>query len=233
MKHNEFDESRTTTEVTSGSKEDVFVHDAHDLNETEFRELADRISIYADNPNATDVATGLFMPTRSLALAAEYNGEYRAWYGSRWCPKQSQFGGRGGKHKGADIFAPSGTPLVAIVGPSRIQWNPKGSGGKWGNHLFLNFRWKDGKDYTFVYAHLKALVGSAPRNVQVGETICKANCTGNAGGAGMYCGTSNPCGGRSDHLHLELFGPNGRIDPVKWLGWNLKHADDNRCQNCK
>ena len=48
----------------------------------------------------------------------------------------------------------------------------------------------------------------------------------------MYCGVDNLCGGRSDHLHLELFGPNGRIDPIHWLGWQLRYANDNRCAEC-
>lgn len=231
MRKNILNESKFETKSVPGKQE--LEQPAHDLTDVQFQELAKAIDLYADIPKAVDIAAGLFMPTKRLALEAAYNAEYRGWYGNRWCPKQSKFGGRGGAHQGADLFVPTGTPLVAVVGPARIQWNPSGSGGKWGNHIFLNFRWRDKKNYTFVYAHLQSLSGSAPRNVSVGETICKSDCTGNAGGSGMFCGTDNPCNGRSDHVHLELFGPSGRVDPITWLGWNVKYADDNRCVSCR
>ena len=38
--------------------------------------------------------------------------------------------------------------------------------------------WNDGKNYTFVYAHLQSLIGSAPRNVAVDEMIFISGCTG-------------------------------------------------------
>ena len=204
---------------------------AHDLDDREFRDLAQEIGLYDDVPIAEEVASGLHTPELSAEL--RYAAAYRGWYGNRWYPKQSKYGARGGRHKGADIAVAKGTPLPAIAGPAQIQWNPMGSGGKWGNHVFLNFRWNDGGNYTFVYAHLESLVGNAPREVSLGATICRSGCSGNAGGPGMYCGVDNVCGGRSDHLHLELFGPDGRIDPIRWLGWQLKYANDNRCVECK
>ncbi|WP_432473320.1 M23 family metallopeptidase [Amphritea sp. HPY] len=156
-----------------------------------------------------------------------YNAEYRGWYGSRnrprWCPKQSKFNGRGGNHKGADIYANSGTRLVALVNGS-IQWNPRGSGGKWGNHIFLNYK-SGGNNYTIVYAHLSSAVGNGNRKVTRGEVICTSGCSGNT----TYCGSANKCGGREDHVHIELFGPGGRRDPISALGWSMRHDGDNRC----
>ncbi|EHR0227317.1 M23 family metallopeptidase [Vibrio parahaemolyticus] len=158
---------------------------------------------------------------------AGYNARYRGWYGTknkpRWCPQQSKFNGRGGNHKGVDLAALSGTRLVALVNGS-IQWNPKGSGGKWGNHIFLNFR-SGRNNYTFVYAHLGGLVGSGNRKVKKGEVICTSGCSGNT----TYCGTANKCGKKEDHVHLELFGPEGRMDPVAALGWNVEYSNDIRC----
>ena len=160
--------------------------------------------------------------------AEKYNGEYRGWYGTknrpRWCPSQSKYNGRGGNHKGADVFAKNGTKLVALTSGS-IQWNPKGSGGKWGNHIYLNFR-SGGNNYTFVYAHLGSVIGSGKRKVKSGEVICTSGCSGNT----TYCGSDNKCGGLEDHVHLELFGPSGRRDPIAALGWSLRHAGDGRCQ---
>ena len=214
---------------------ETLTEDAHEMSNEEFRELANRIDLYKDIPTATDVSGSFNTLARPFVAEVKYNGEYRGWYGNRWCPKQSKFGGprAGGKsHLGSDIYVPKGTPLWAIVGPARIQWNPKGTGGKWGNHIFLNFAWNDGNNYTFVYSHLDSLLGSAPRNVALEEDICTSGCSGNAGGPGMYCGVDNRCGGRSDHLHLELFGPNGGIDPIGWLGWNLRYHNDATCAEC-
>lgn len=162
-----------------------------------------------------------------VASEASYNAEYRGWYGTqarpRWCPAQSKFGGRGGAHQGADLFAVRGTRLVALIA-GRIEWNPRGASGKWGNHIWLNFRYQN-QPFTFVYAHLDSLVGSAPRNVSAGEVIATSGCSGNT----TYCGTDNACRGREDHVHLELITTSGRIDPIAALGWNVKYANDTRC----
>ena len=159
--------------------------------------------------------------------AQSYNAEYRGWYGSRnkprWCPQQSKFNGRNGNHKGVDVFAPSGTRLLALVSGS-MQWNPRGSSGKWGNHIFLNFKSK-GNNYTIVYAHLSGVVGNGNRKVKRGEVICTSGCSGNT----TYCSSKNKCGGLEDHVHIELFGPGGRRDPIAAFGWNMKHANDSRC----
>jgi murein DD-endopeptidase MepM/ murein hydrolase activator NlpD len=159
--------------------------------------------------------------------AAGYNARYRGWYGTksqpRWCPQQSKFNGRGGNHKGVDLAALSGTRLVSIVDGS-IEWNPRGTGGKWGNHIFLNFR-VSGNNYTIVYAHLSGAVGNGNRKVKRGEVICTSGCSGNT----IYCGTANKCGKREDHVHIELFGPGGRRDPIAAFGWNVEYANDNRC----
>ena len=243
MKYNEPDEKRcrfqpVEDDASPSEAAEGPPGDDHELDENQFRVLADQIGLYDDVPEADDIALGFYVPTTTLSSGAGYHGEYRGWYGNRWCPRQSKFGGPRPRkpHDGADIFSPLGTRLIAVVGPAQIQWNPRGTTGhNWGNHLFLNFKWNDGKNYTFVYAHLHSLVGSAPRKVNLGETICTSGCSGNAGGPGMYCGTENRCGGKSDHLHVELIRPNGirrpfqRIDPIGWLGSNMKYANDNRC----
>ena len=208
----------------------------HELDDQEFQQLAKEQGLYDALPDADEISQLLFIPTSSSRnLERAYNGEYRGWYGERWCPPQSKFGGRGGKHRGADIFVLTGTELVAIVGPAQLRWNPGNSSGTWGNHIFLSFRWNDGNNYTFVYAHLERLIGTSPRTVKVGEVICRSDCTGNAGGPGMFCGTPNSKGGMSDHVHLELWkgspgGTDTRIDPIAWLNWNLKYANDSTCR---
>ena len=154
--------------------------------------------------------------------------EYRGWYGTlkhpRWCPKQSKFGAREGKHKGVDIWMEGGTEVKAIVDGS-IQWNPKGNDGNWGNHIFLNFT-HNGKPYTYIYAHLTGLVGNDNRRVSEGEVIATSGCTGNAN----KCGEKNIRGGIQDHLHLELHDSNGPIDPVSWSGREVRYSDDSTCE---
>ena len=204
----------------------------HEVDEEEVQRLVVDLDMHRELPIGDEIAPGPFAEKDGETLApAAY---YRGWYGNAWCPKLSKFGGRGGKHQGADLAILSGSEMTNFINRCRIQWNPSGSSGKWGSHIFENFRWNDGVDYTFVYAHLASLIGTAPRTI-VGrwEPICKTDCTGNAGGSGMYCGTDNACGRRSDHVHIELHKKGtGRIDPISWLGWEVGNANDNTCKSC-
>jgi peptidoglycan LD-endopeptidase LytH len=105
-------------------------------------------------------------------------------------------GGR--SHKGNDLFAPVGTPLVAVTnGSVFFQADPLG-----GDAAYVNGN--DGN--TYYYAHLNDYVGGA-RSVTAGELIGHVGNTGNAG--------SDP-----PQLHFEIRpgGPNGRaIDPYPTL----------------
>lgn len=198
------------------------------LSDGDFRDLAKDLDLYADAPEVEVFSDSIFEILPEDLETASYHAEYRIWYGERWCPRQSKFGGRGGKHGGVDLFAHKGTRMGAIVDGS-AQWNPRNDPNGWGNHLFLNFRYKGG-NYTFIYAHLTSKIGNFPRRVKRNEAICTSGCTGNAGGPGSFCGgEGNRCNGASDHIHLELYGPSGQMDPIAFLGWNIKYAGDNRC----
>lgn len=205
----------------------------HDIDEEEVARLVSDLDMHKDLPIADAVSNGP-LDFGGLPQAEGYNAWYRGWYGNVWCPKQSKFRGRGGRHKGVDLASATGTTWENLINYCRIQWNPSGGSGKWGNHIFENFRWNDGKDYTFVYAHLQSVVGKAPRTINGRfEALYKSDCTGNAGGPGMYCGTDNACQRRSDHVHIELHKKGvGVIDPIAWLGWNVRWSDDNSCVSC-
>jgi murein DD-endopeptidase MepM/ murein hydrolase activator NlpD len=91
----------------------------------------------------------------------------------------------GHTHQGNDMFAPMGTPNLAVVG-GNITYGPGGSGG---NGAYL----EGDNGVTYVYYHLSQYVGG-PRRVAQGEEIAKLGMTGNAG---------------APHTHFEMR-PGGR-----------------------
>jgi len=78
----------------------------------------------------------------------------------------------GHTHQGNDMFAPMGTPNLAVVSGD-VTYGPGGSGGM-GAYL------EGDNGVTYVYYHLSEYVGS-PRRVAQGEVIAKLGMTGNAG----------------------------------------------------
>lgn len=125
-----------------------------------------------------------------------------------WGEGDTHFGDRGGAHKGEDVFADCGTPLVAAEGGKVVV---TGSDGAAGNHLVVRGT-QSGEDH--VYMHLQ----SAPRpakgdTVQAGEAIGSVGRTGNA----------SAC-----HLHFEIWTAPGwyeggaardpRPDLRRWAG---------------
>jgi murein DD-endopeptidase MepM/ murein hydrolase activator NlpD len=102
----------------------------------------------------------------------------------------------GHTHEGNDMFAPMGTPNLAVVG-GNITYGPGGSGG---NGAYL----EGDNGVTYVYYHLSEYVGP-PRRVAQGEIVAKLGMTGNAG---------------APHTHFEIR-PGGRtasaINPYSTL----------------
>jgi murein DD-endopeptidase MepM/ murein hydrolase activator NlpD len=91
----------------------------------------------------------------------------------------------GHTHQGNDMFAPMGTPNLAVVG-GNVTYGPGGSGG---NGAYL----EGDNGVTYIYYHLSEYVGG-PRRVAQGEVIAKLGMTGNAG---------------APHTHFEMR-PGGR-----------------------
>jgi murein DD-endopeptidase MepM/ murein hydrolase activator NlpD len=101
-------------------------------------------------------------------------------------------------HEGVDIFAPRGTPVLAVSsGIARPSTNALGG----------NVVWLRGEDETSYYAHLdrQALSGVTP--VKAGDVLGYVGNTGNARAT-------------APHLHFGLY-DNGAIDPLPFL-----QADD-------
>jgi murein DD-endopeptidase MepM/ murein hydrolase activator NlpD len=146
-----------------------------------------------------------------LARAASSRGDGRAGQiivrGTWVCPVQGAVSFRddfgeprsgGRRHKGNDMFAATGTALVAVTsGSVMFQGDPLG-----GLAAYVNG--KDGN--TYYYAHLHDYVGGA-RSVKAGELIGHVGNSGNADGG-------------PSHLHFEIRvgGPNGgAVDPYPTL----------------
>jgi murein DD-endopeptidase MepM/ murein hydrolase activator NlpD len=92
---------------------------------------------------------------------------------------------RGGHvHEGQDVFAPAGTPLLAMRDGRVVE---KGGDGGRGNYVAI---WSAEAEHTFVYLHMLRPTPLEPGDrVKMGERIGAVGCTGSCWG---------------DHLHFEI-----------------------------
>lgn len=87
-------------------------------------------------------------------------------------------------HSGHDMFAPSGTPLVAVTEGVVVD---AGSDGGQGNYVHL---YDPESDRTYIYMHMVAPARhSTGDEVEAGEELGGVGCTGSCSG---------------DHLHFEI-----------------------------
>ena len=119
-----------------------------------------------------------------------------------------RFGRRKGTpHNGVDLFANSGTPVLAVLDGVVEEANEKDKKG-WGNQILLKHETPDGTYYTR-YAHLKRM------DVSPGDRVSKGSRIGYSGG-----GANDPGKGNSDgpHLHFELLNKSKKpVDPEQFL----------------
>jgi murein DD-endopeptidase MepM/ murein hydrolase activator NlpD len=102
-----------------------------------------------------------------------------------WGEGDARFGAyRGGHmHEGQDVFAPAGTPLVAIREGRVVE---TGDDGGRGNYIAI---WSADVGHTFVYLHMIRPTPLAPGDhVGIGQRVGAVGCTGSCWG---------------DHLHFE------------------------------
>jgi murein DD-endopeptidase MepM/ murein hydrolase activator NlpD len=106
-------------------------------------------------------------------------------------------GGR--QHRGNDIFAPRGTPLVAmddaVIIRANTASNPSALGG-----ITLTLRGSDGTEW--YYAHMDAIASG----VGVGRSVGRGQQVGTVGSTGNASATS-------PHLHLERRTTAGSVNP--------------------
>ena len=109
---------------------------------------------------------------------------------------------RGGHiHEGQDVFAPAGTPLLAVRDGRVVE---TGDDGGRGNYVAI---WSPAAGRTFVYLHMLRPARLAPGDeVEAGRRVGSVGCTGSCWG---------------DHLHLEVRRgrgtTGGAMDPLPLL----------------
>jgi murein DD-endopeptidase MepM/ murein hydrolase activator NlpD len=109
-------------------------------------------------------------------------------------------------HHGDDIFAPEGTPLLAVASGVVFSVGPNPIGG---NRLWL----RDDRGNEFYYAHLEAYSPLAVDGARV-----------EAGDVLGYLGRTGDAEGTPPHLHFEVhpagflrLGYDGAVDPTGYL----------------
>lgn len=110
--------------------------------------------------------------------------------------------GAGRNHQGIDIFAPRGTPVVAVdAGTARAAIDPKG-----GNVVYLN----GANGSRYYYAHLNAWAPKLEGARTIGVRVAAGELLGELGNTGNASGTS-------PHLHFQLWTADGIVDPFAYL----------------
>ena len=107
----------------------------------------------------------------------------------------------GHSHEGQDLFAPAGTPLVAVR--DGVVLNAGSDAGR-GNYVEV---YSEEADETYVYFHMQGPAEVAPgERVRAGTEVGRLGCTG-------FC--------YGDHLHFEVHAGEGAearaIDPLPLL----------------
>ncbi|MEO5509770.1 MAG: M23 family metallopeptidase, partial [Longimicrobiales bacterium] len=109
-------------------------------------------------------------------------------------------------HKGVDIFAPRGTPVVAVTDGYVMTVETTSSGGR------VIWQRDEANGLMYFYAHLDEQMMTAGQRVERGDTIGRVGNSGNAQGS-------------STHLHFGIFRP-GYIaeDPTIYLQQSVADA---------
>ncbi|MEA2366140.1 MAG: hypothetical protein QOE69_649 [Thermoleophilaceae bacterium] len=131
-------------------------------------------------------AAGQLAERESERAAARPDAVFPMRAAPDWGEADARFGAfRGGHvHEGQDVFAPAGTPLVAIRDGRVVE---TGNDGGRGNYLAV---WSREARRTFVYLHMRRPTRLEPGDsVRMGERVGAVGCTGSCWG---------------DHLHFEV-----------------------------
>jgi murein DD-endopeptidase MepM/ murein hydrolase activator NlpD len=116
-------------------------------------------------------ADAAVFPVKAATGFGESGARFGAWRGGR-------------RHEGQDVFAPAGSPLLALRDGKVVE---TGDDGGRGNYVAV---FNPDLNETYVYLHMKNPARAQPGEwVRAGERVGAVGCTGSCWG---------------DHLHLEL-----------------------------
>ena len=130
-------------------------------------------------------------PSIGFPVAGKGNREVRSFWGA------SRDGG-GRSHEGVDIFAPRGTPVVAVTEGVITRTGNQGLGGK---QVWL---WDGILGNSYYYAHLDSVMTAGGIQVKTGDTLGRVGSTGNAAGG-------------PPHLHFGIYTAGGAVDPYSYI----------------
>lgn len=131
-------------------------------------------------------------PTYAFPVAETTNKNIQSFWGA------DRDGGTR-SHQGNDIFAPRGTPVLAVTNGRISSTGNRGLGGK---QVWLRDGLLGGR--SLYYAHLDSVIATVGQGVQVGDTLGLVGNTGNAR-------TTAP------HLHFGIYTSRGAIDPLPFI----------------
>ncbi len=130
-------------------------------------------------------------PSLYFPVAGKGNKNVQSFWGA------SRDGG-GRSHEGVDIFAPRGTPVVAVAEGYITRTGNHGLGGK---QVWLRDNAIGNSHY---YAHLDSVLTQSGNRVKVGDTLGLVGNTGNAAGG-------------ATHLHFGIYSTGGAVNPYPYI----------------
>jgi murein DD-endopeptidase MepM/ murein hydrolase activator NlpD len=142
-------------------------------------------------------------PAEAQAFGLRLDPEPVAVFPLRAAPEYGDGLGAGRGHEGVDLFAPAGTPEVAVADGVVLEAAAGDNGGR-GNYVSL-YDPAAGRTYNYLHMLERPLV-SPGEHVDAGQKLGELGCSGSCWG---------------DHLHFELragrdpYGP--VLDPLPFL----------------
>ena len=159
----------------------------------ELRILRDRADLLGDS---LDMVDRVFQTRMRLLASTPNQMPVHGWFSHGFGWRKDPWNGNRQFHRGIDIVADAGTPVLAAADGviSRAQRN-----GDYGKMIDVSH----GYGYVTRYAHLGELLMRTGQSVKRGDLIGRVGSTGRSTGA---------------HLHYEVVRDGRRVNPWKYLG---------------
>ena len=179
----------------SKNKDDLSIIEKYEKELKEFSEVDDivdelyekKIVVSSYVVGATGVNTSTTKVNLGISLIRPVSGIVTSRFGARW----------GRTHKGTDIGAPAGTPIVAAASGT-VTVSQYGYNGGYGNYVIISH----GNGVQTLYGHCTTLIAEEGDYVSQGQLIATVGTTGNSTG---------------NHLHLEIRVNGVAQDPQNYL----------------